>query len=107
MIQSPIAKPRRASDETVKWNGVGDGGRGPPGEHLHSHPGLAQSYRPTRRWRQSTVERHLYTVSFGVRNSIDAQLEINRAHNAVAEFFFDRRLERGAENLRDFVEAIN
>ena len=46
MIQSPIAKPRRASDETVKWNGVVDGGRGPPGEHLHSHPGLAQGYRP-------------------------------------------------------------
>jgi hypothetical protein len=27
-------------------------GRGPPGEHLHSHPGLAQGYRPTRRWRR-------------------------------------------------------
>ena len=53
MIQSTIAKPRRASDETVKmeWR-VGDGGHGPPGEHLHSHPGLAQGYRPTRRWRR-------------------------------------------------------
>jgi hypothetical protein len=43
----------------------------------------------------------------GVRNSIDAQLEINRAHYAIAELFFYKRLECGAENLRDFVEAIN
>ena len=35
----------------MEWR-VGDGGRGPPGEHLHSHPRLAQSYRPTRRWRR-------------------------------------------------------
>jgi hypothetical protein len=35
----------------MEWR-VGDGGRWPPEEHLHSHPGLAQSYRPTRPWRR-------------------------------------------------------
>lgn len=39
---------------TKRSNGMEgrDGGRGPPGKHLHSHPGLAQGYRPTRRWRR-------------------------------------------------------
>ena len=48
MMQSAIAKPRRASDETVKRNGGSvTAGRGRRAKHLHSHPGLAQGYRPT------------------------------------------------------------
>jgi hypothetical protein len=42
MIQSAIAKPRRASDEALKRNGGSvTAVAGPPGKHLHSHPGLA------------------------------------------------------------------
>ena len=53
MIQSAIAKPRRASDETVKWNGgsvtAAAGGRANICTPIR---GLAQGYRPTRRWRR-------------------------------------------------------
>lgn len=45
-------------------------------------------------------------VTFGVGNFLDVHGEINGAHDAGAEFFFDELFERAAVNVGDFLEAI-
>jgi hypothetical protein len=65
-----------------------------------------QSLTPAAR-KKFAVERYLDPIALRVRHSIDANSKSLALIMPVAEFPFDKRLERGAENLGDSVEAIN
>src|SRR5215469_5719942 len=58
-------------------------------------------------WEEFTAEGQLDAVAFWVGLTLDRHIEIDRAHDAVAEFLLDQLLPGGAVNLNQLVEAID
>src|SRR5215831_11064346 len=57
-------------------------------------------------WEEFAAEGQLDAVAFRVGLTLDRHIEIDRAHDAVAEFLLDQLLPGRAINLNQLVEAI-
>ena len=52
-------------------------------------------------------QHHVHTVTLGIGFALNVHAEVDRAHDAVAKFFMDEFLDRGAINAHDLVPAVN
>src|SRR6266545_4680498 len=53
------------------------------------------------------VERHDHAISLRIFFTLNFHVEVDSAHNAVAEFLMDQRFDRWPVDLNQFIESVN